>query len=43
MVTEGDRRLYGGDLSNAVLIISSIAIVLLGVYTALSVFGLAPD
>jgi hypothetical protein len=43
MVTEGDRRLYGGDLSNAVLIISSIAIVLLGVYTALSVFGLTPD
>jgi hypothetical protein len=43
MVTEGDRRLYGGDLSNAVLIISSIAIVLLGVYTALSFFGLAPD
>jgi len=43
MVTKGDRRLYGGGLFNAVLIISSIAIVLLGVYTALSVFGLAPD
>jgi hypothetical protein len=36
--TEIDPRLYGGGLFNAVLIISSIAIVLLGIYTALSVF-----
>jgi hypothetical protein len=36
--TEIDPRLYGGALFNAVLVISSIAIVLLGVYTALSVF-----
>jgi hypothetical protein len=35
---EIDPRLYGGGLFNAVLVISSIAIVLLGVYTALSVF-----
>jgi hypothetical protein len=42
MDTEGNRRLYGGDLFNAVLVISSIALVLLGVYTALSVFGLTP-
>jgi hypothetical protein len=34
--TEIDPRLYGGGLFNAVLIISSIAIILLGVYTALS-------
>lgn len=40
--TEVDRRLYGGGLFNALLIVSSIAIVLLGVYTALSVFGLTP-
>ena len=40
--TEVDPRLYGGGLFNAVLIISSIAIVLLGVYSALSVFGLTP-
>jgi hypothetical protein len=40
--TEVDRRLYGGSLFNAVLIISSIAIILLGVYSALSVFGLTP-
>ncbi|MDP8948335.1 MAG: hypothetical protein M3N09_09605 [Actinomycetota bacterium] len=40
--TEVDQRLYGGGLFNAVLVISSIAIVLLGVYTALSVFGLTP-
>ena len=37
--TEIDPRLYGGGLFNAVLVISSIAIVLLGIYTALSVFG----
>jgi hypothetical protein len=36
--TEIDPRLYGGALFNAVLVISSIAIVLLGIYTALSVF-----
>ena len=39
--TEVDPRLYCGGLFNAVLI-SSIAIVLLGVYSALSVFGLTP-
>jgi hypothetical protein len=37
--TEVDRRLYGGGLFNAVLIISSLAIALLGVYTVLSVTG----
>jgi Mn2+/Fe2+ NRAMP family transporter len=37
--TETDPRLYGGGAFNAVLVVSSIAIVLLGVYTALSVFG----
>jgi hypothetical protein len=37
--TETDPRIYGGGLFNAVLVVSSIAIVLLGVYTALSVFG----
>jgi hypothetical protein len=37
--TETDPRIYGGGLFNAVLVISSIAIVLLGVYTALRVFG----
>ena len=36
--TEIDPRLYGGGLFNALLIVSSIAIVLLGVYTALSAF-----
>ncbi len=40
--TEVAQRLYGGGLFNAMLVISSIAIVLLGVYTALSVFGLTP-
>ncbi len=40
--TETDRRLHGGGWFNAALIISSIAIVLLGVYTALSVLGLTP-
>lgn len=40
--TEVDRRLYGGGLFNALLIISSIAIALLGVYTGLNVFGLIP-
>jgi hypothetical protein len=37
--TETDPRIYGGGLFNAVLVVSSVAIVLLGVYTALSVFG----
>jgi hypothetical protein len=36
--TEIDPRLYGGGLFNALLVVSSIAIVLLGIYTALSVF-----
>ena len=40
--TEVDPRLYGGGLFNAVLVLSSIAIVLLGVYSALSVLGLTP-
>jgi hypothetical protein len=37
--TEIDPRLYGGGLFNALLIISSVAIVLLGVYTGLDAFG----
>ncbi|UEM25338.1 Nramp family divalent metal transporter (plasmid) [Skermanella mucosa] len=37
--TETDPRIYGGGLFNVVLVISSVAIVLLGVYTALNVFG----
>ncbi|MGH3344832.1 MAG: Nramp family divalent metal transporter [Carbonactinosporaceae bacterium] len=37
--TEIDPALYGGTLFNAVLVISSIAIALLGVYTAATVFG----
>jgi hypothetical protein len=37
--TEVDPRLYGGGLFNAVLIVSTIAIALLGVYTALSATG----
>lgn len=37
--TETDPRLYGGTAFNAVLVISSIAIVLLGIYTGLNVFG----
>jgi hypothetical protein len=36
---ETDPRIHGGGLFNAVLVISSIAIILLGVYTALKVFG----
>ncbi len=40
--TEVDRRLHGGGLFNAALIISSIAIAALGVYSVLSVFGLTP-
>ena len=38
--TEIDPRLYGGGLFNTVLVISSIAIVLLGVYTAVNVLDL---
>jgi ABC-type nickel/cobalt efflux system permease component RcnA len=38
--TEVDRRLYGSGLFNAALIISSIAIALLGLYTILSVTGI---
>jgi hypothetical protein len=41
--TEIDPRLYGGGLFNAVLIISSIAIVLLGIYTALNALGAVGD
>lgn len=41
--TEIDPRLYGGTPFNVVLVISSIAIVLLGVYSALSVLGLTPS
>lgn len=37
--TEIDPRLYGSGVFNAALMISSIAIALLGVYTVLSVFG----
>jgi hypothetical protein len=40
--TEVDRRIRGGGLFNAALIISSIAIAALGVYTALNAFGLTP-
>lgn len=39
--TEVDRRLYGGNLFYALLIVSSIAIGLLGVYTVLNVFGVS--
>jgi hypothetical protein len=35
-----DRRLHGSGLFNTALIISSIAIALLGVYTMLSVTGI---
>lgn len=38
--TEIDRRLYGGGLFNTLLLVSSVAIGLLGVYTVLEVFGL---
>ncbi|WP_026536339.1 Nramp family divalent metal transporter [Arthrobacter sp. H14] len=38
--TEVDPRLHGGGWFNAALVISSVAIGLLGVYTLLSVFGL---
>jgi Mn2+/Fe2+ NRAMP family transporter len=39
--TETDPRLYGGGLFNTLLIVSSVAIGLLGVYTLLSVFGVS--
>jgi ABC-type spermidine/putrescine transport system permease subunit II len=38
--TEVDRRLFGSGLFNALLVISSVAIGLLGLYTLLNVFGL---
>jgi len=41
--TEVDSRLYGGGLFNILLVISSIAITLLGLYTFLKVFGLIPS
>lgn len=37
--TETDPRLYGGSLFNVALVISSIAIALVGVYSVLNVFG----
>lgn len=37
--TEVDRRLYGNSPFNALLLVSSVAIALLGVYTVLDVFG----
>jgi Mn2+/Fe2+ NRAMP family transporter len=37
--TETDPRLYGGSVFNGLLVVSSIAIGLLGVYTLLEVFG----
>ena len=37
--TETDRRVYGSTLFNASLVVSSVAIGLLGIYTLLSVFG----
>ena len=40
--TEVDPRLHGGRLFNVALIISSIAIALLGVYSVLDAFGLTP-
>ena len=40
--TEVDPRLHGGGLFNTALIISSLAIAALGVYSVLSVFGLTP-
>jgi Mn2+/Fe2+ NRAMP family transporter len=41
--TEIDPQQRGGNLFSAALIVSSIAIVLLGVYSALSVLGLTPS
>lgn len=40
---EVDSRLYGGKVFNALLVISSVAIGILGLYTIVSVFGLAVD
>lgn len=40
--TETDRKIRGGNFFNTALVVSSVAIALLGVYTALSVFGLLP-
>lgn len=37
--TETDPRLYGGRAFNALLVVSSIAIAVLGIYTGLNVFG----
>lgn len=37
-----DARLYGGTWFNLFLVISSVAIILVGVYTVLNVFGLTP-
>ncbi|HWX51186.1 MAG TPA: Nramp family divalent metal transporter [Roseomonas sp.] len=37
--TETDPRLYGGPAFNGLLVVSSIAIVALGLYTGLSAFG----
>ncbi|MQA86362.1 MAG: divalent metal cation transporter [Streptosporangiales bacterium] len=37
--TEIDRRLYGGSLFNTLLLISSLAIAVLGIYTIMSTFG----
>ena len=36
---ETDRRVYGGGAFNAVLVISIIAIGILGIYTVLSTLG----
>lgn len=41
--TEIDRRLYGGAAFNTLLLVSSLAIALLGVYSILSVFDLLPN
>lgn len=38
--TETDPRLYGGGVFNTLLVVSSVAIGLLGIYTLLTVFGL---
>ena len=38
--TETDPRLHGGRAFSVLLVVSSVAIALLGVYTLLSVFGL---
>jgi hypothetical protein len=38
--TETDPRLYGGSFATGLLVLSTVAIGLLGVYTALSTLGL---